>query len=179
MTRGECSAEDSWSVIVSAKPEIVSIDSIKYHTRTIQVSGGATPYHFFIEDVTPTPVTDATIDKIPFGYHNVAVVDDAGCSVVAGFNVLSPGIKIPKILSPNGDGVDDRITSPVIKEAYPDAKICVYDRYGKKLAEYKGSDEGWDGTYGGKEMKSTDYWYEIEIQELQQTYTGHFTLMRQ
>ena len=179
MTRGECSAEDSWSVIVSAKPEIVSIDSIKYHTRTIQVSGGATPYHFFIEDVTPTPVTDATIDNIPFGYHNVAVVDDAGCSVVAGFNVLSPGIKIPKILSPNGDGVDDRITSPVIKEAYPDAKICIYDRYGKKLAEYKGSDEGWDGTYGGKEMKSTDYWYEIEIQELQQTYTGHFTLMRQ
>lgn len=179
MTRGECSAEDSWSVIVSAKPEIVSIDSIKYHTRTIQVSGGATPYHFFIEDVTPIPVTDATIDNIPFGYHNVAVVDDAGCSVVAGFNVLSPGIKIPKILSPNGDGVDDRITSPVIKEAYPDAKICIYDRYGKKLAEYKGSDEGWDGTYGGKEMKSTDYWYEIEIQELQQTYTGHFTLMRQ
>ena len=79
--------------------------------------------------------------------------------------MVSPGIVIPKIISPNGDGVNDRFITTIIQEAYPNAKISIFDRYGKKMAEYKGADEGWDGTYNGKPMKSTDYWYEIEVKE--------------
>ena len=96
-------------------------------------------------------------------------------------NVVSPGIVIPKIISPNDDGVNDRFITTIIQEAYPNAKISIFDRYGKKMAEYKGADEGWDGTYNGKPMKSTDYWYEIEVKEkdFQKVFTGHFTLMRQ
>ena len=39
--------------------------------------------------------------------------------------------------------------------------------------------EDWDGTYNGVQMPSTDYWYEIEIKEINKTYSGHFTLIRQ
>lgn len=181
MTRGECSAEDSWSVIVSETPEIVSVDSMGYHSRSVQVSGGATPYTYFVKDVTPAPTTESTIDNLPFGIHTVVVVDNAGCSTAGNFNVVSPGIVIPKIISPNDDGVNDRFITTIIQEAYPNAKISIFDRYGKKMAEYKGADEGWDGTYNGKPMKSTDYWYEIEVKEkdFQKVFTGHFTLMRQ
>jgi gliding motility-associated-like protein len=27
-------------------------------------------------------------------------------------------------------------------------------------------------------MPSTDYWYEISVDEIDKTYTGHFTLLR-
>ncbi|MDR1729646.1 MAG: hypothetical protein LBR52_05220 [Prevotellaceae bacterium] len=30
----------------------------------------------------------------------------------------------------------------------------------------------------GKQMPSTDYWYEISVQEIEKTYVGHFTLLR-
>ena len=79
---------------------------------------------------------------------------------------------------PNGDGKNDVFTVPGLKEAYPDAKITIYDRWGKKLADYKASDGDWDGTYNGHQMPSTDYWYEISVDEIDKTYTGHFTLLR-
>ena len=63
-------------------------------------------------------------------------------------------------------------------DIYPDAVIVIYDRYGKKLVEYKGSSEGWNGKYQGKDMPSTDYWYEIRIEEIKKQYVGHFTLLR-
>ena len=85
MTRGECSAEDSWSVIVSETPEIVSVDSMGYHSRSVQVSGGATPYTYFVKDVTPAPTTESTIDNLQFGIHTVVVVDNAGCSTAGNF----------------------------------------------------------------------------------------------
>jgi len=47
------------------------------------------------------------------------------------------------------------------------------------LIEYKGSEDGWNGEYNGKKMQSTDYWYVIDIEEIDMQYTGHFTLIRQ
>lgn len=179
MTRGECTAEDDWSIIVSEKPEIVSVDSIGFHSREIQVSGGATPYSFVISDVTPAPVTNSLIENIPFGEYTVLVTDAAGCSTVSKFLVRSPGLDFQPILSPNGDGVFDVFSSEILRDAYPNSVVTIFDRWGKKLVQYNGSEPGWDGTYNGKPMPSTDYWYEVEIKELQKTYTGHFTLMRQ
>ncbi|MBO4804636.1 MAG: T9SS type B sorting domain-containing protein, partial [Paludibacteraceae bacterium] len=48
----------------------------------------------------------------------------------------------------------------------------------KKLAQYRANEEDWDGTYEGKMMPSTDYWYEIDIEEIDKQYIGHFTLIR-
>jgi gliding motility-associated-like protein len=61
---------------------------------------------------------------------------------------------------------------------YPDAEIEIYDRYGKLLIRYHGSDLGWDGTYRGIPQPSTDYWYIINIGELDKRAVGHFTLKR-
>jgi len=90
-------------------------------------------------------------------------------------------LEIPIHISPNGDGINDAFSIPTLREAYPEANIRIYDRWGKKLADYKAgnSEFDWDGTYNGIQMQSTDYWYEIEIKEIKKTYTGHFTLIRQ
>ncbi|MBR5696745.1 MAG: T9SS type B sorting domain-containing protein, partial [Paludibacteraceae bacterium] len=50
----------------------------------------------------------------------------------------------------------------------------------KLVAEYKGAKEdGWDGTYNGHAMPSTDYWYVIDVEEIDRQFMGHFTLIRQ
>ena len=48
------------------------------------------------------------------------------------------------------------------------------------VAEYVGYDNanGWDGTYNGNPLPSTDYWYQIDIEEINMQYVGHFTLIR-
>ena len=45
--------------------------------------------------------------------------------------------------------------------------------------ERKASGGGWDGTYNGNKMASTDYWYEIDVEEIDKVYVGHFTLLRE
>jgi gliding motility-associated-like protein len=76
--------------------------------------------------------------------------------------------------------VSDRFVVKGLAEGYPDAKVTIFDRWGKQLASYNAGDgTDWDGVYNGTLMPSTDYWYEIQIKEIKKTYTGHFTLIRQ
>jgi gliding motility-associated-like protein len=92
------------------------------------------------------------------------------------FVTEAPDFEIPTLVTPNGDGMNDAFISDVIAEAYPDAVVTIYDRFGKKLVEMKGN-EAWDGTYLGRKMPATDYWYEIWIDEIRKKYVGHFTLI--
>lgn len=116
--------------------------------------------------------------NLRYGVHIAYIMDEYGCKSDFEFETEAPGIEIPIVVTPNGDGVNDAFISETIAEAYPDAKVTIYDRFGKKLADIKG-DESWDGTYLGKRMPSSDYWYEIWIDELRKTFTGHFTLINE
>jgi gliding motility-associated-like protein len=89
-----------------------------------------------------------------------------------------PPLFPPIYFSPNGDGISDRWDVPNMREIYPDAVVSIYDRFGKELIKYRGEADGWDGTYKGSAMPSTDYWYVIDINEINRQYVGHFTLLR-
>jgi gliding motility-associated-like protein len=64
----------------------------------------------------------------------------------------------------------------------PKSKVFIYDRHGKfiKLIIPMDSERGWDGTYEGNLLPSTDYWFSIEYIEndLQKIFKSHFTLKR-
>ena len=78
-----------------------------------------------------------------------------------------------------GDGYDNRWHVDNI-ELYPRAVVTIFDRFGKKLFEASdyNDETGWDGTYNGHDMPSTDYWYMISVHEIDKVYVGHFTLYR-
>jgi gliding motility-associated-like protein len=181
MSRGECKATDKWTMEVSSNPKIAEIDSIFYNQRDILVNSayGTAPYTYWLDADKDSATTNSLIKNIKYGKHVAHVVDAAGCSTSTEFVVNAPAFVVPSIITPNGDNTNDVFTNETIKEAFPNATITIYDRWGKQLAKYKGSDEGWDGTYNGKAMPTTDYWYEIEVKEINKTYTGHFTLLRQ
>jgi gliding motility-associated-like protein len=166
---------------VSSNPKIAEIDSIFYNQRDILVNSayGTAPYSYWLDADKDSATTNSLIKNIKYGKHVAHVVDAAGCSTSTEFVVNAPAFVVPSIITPNGDNTNDVFTNETIKEAFPNATITIYDRWGKQLAKYKGSDEGWDGTYNGKAMPTTDYWYEIEVKEINKTYTGHFTLLRQ
>ena len=62
------------------------------------------------------------------------------------------------------------------------AKIYIFDRYGKLLKEIRFSIDGWDGIFNGIPMSSNNYWFSVEYQvddrdKLKQI-KAHFTLKR-
>ncbi|MGS4346550.1 T9SS type B sorting domain-containing protein [Myroides odoratus] len=93
----------------------------------------------------------------------------------------------PRFFTPNGDGFNDTWNIPTLK-GHPEAVIYIYDRYGKLLTQFTpATSEGWDGTFNGKPMPSTDYWFTVEyLEEAKQAnlvprkvqYKGHFSLKR-
>lgn len=120
-------------------------------------------------------------------YSETGIYEDAyttanGCDsiIVLNLKVLFAEIEPMPFFSPNGDGENDVWTIKNI-DLYPDAKVVIFDRYGKPLAKFPYYDNlinAWDGTYNGHNMPSTDYWYYVNIESLDKIYTGHFSLIR-
>ena len=111
------------------------------------------------------------------GTHEVMVEDTEGCTNLT-IEVLV--IDYPKYFTPNGDGIHD--TWNIVGLDQPDARIYIYDRYGKLLKQITpiATSQGWDGTYIGASMPSTDYWFTIEYKEKdqQKLFKAHFALKR-
>ena len=87
-------------------------------------------------------------------------------------------IGIPKFFTPNNDGHNDFWKVNGISQLLnANTKIFVFDRYGQLLSDLKATNQGWDGTFNGNLLPSTDYWYQIILESGQQ-FKGHFSLMR-
>lgn len=183
MKRGACTEKTYVDINVREAPKFDRIDSLSFRSIEIilQTNTGTEPFQYIVDDNMDENVLNSIKEDLEYSEHNIKVIDDAGCQIDTTIIVNAPGFDFPVHISPNGDGKNDAFSIPVLSEAYPDANIRIFDRWGKKLAEYKAGDTDldWDGTYGGVAMPTTDYWYEIEIKEINKTYTGHFTLIRQ
>jgi gliding motility-associated-like protein len=181
MTRGMCKAKESFTVEVKSLPVIASIDSVGYHSRevTLESGTGNAPFSIWYDNIPATADNVTHFDNIPFGTHTMHVKDVYNCETSMIFHLDPPEIFIPDHFTPNGDGLSDSWVVPGLAELYPASVVSIYDRYGKLVAQFFGANsDGWDGTYNGEKMPSTDYWYQIDIEEINRQYVGHFTLIR-
>ncbi|WP_373518854.1 T9SS type B sorting domain-containing protein [Pricia sp.] len=55
--------------------------------------------------------------------------------------------------------------------------IFIFDRYGNLLGQIESRGLGWDGTYNGKSMPSSDYWF-MAIGLNGKEFKGHLALKR-
>ncbi len=178
LTSEACRPEtDDIEIVVAGTPLVDTVVNVDYHHVEIipNNSYGDAPYVYKVdvEDFSSEEVV-----YVKYGHHVVVIKDNNGCMSEYEFETEAPDFEIPTVITPNGDGKNDAFISQVISEAYPDARVTIFDRYGKKLTEIKG-DESWDGMYLGHKMPSTDYWYEIWIEEIRKKYVGHFTLINE
>ena len=123
--------------------------------------------------------TSPVFENVSYGVHTVTVSDPDGCSVP----ITKGGIFVvdyPKFFTPNGDGENDTWNiDSLINDA--NAKIFVFDRYGKLLKEIRPNGSGWNGSYNGKPMPANDYWFVVEYfdeQNIKQIFKSHMALIR-
>lgn len=182
MTRGKCRSEENYQVTVNSKPKILYLDSSDTKSRTVVLESGKgeAPFSYWLDENENDKQFSSLFSDLPYRHHIMHVEDANGCVDQYGFTVVIPNFTVPAFFSPNGDGVRDRWVLEDLSFFYPDAEVFIYDRLGKLLAKFTGADEdGWDGTYNGHAMPSTDYWYVIVVKSVDREFKGHFTLIRE
>ena len=170
------SAQATLTVTVIPLPEL-QIDSLGLTSREVSVVSGSSSYYEYKVDNGQWQST-GLFETLTYLLHTAYAKDEYGCQGSLMFEVVAPPVVIPEVFTPEGDGVNDEWDLTKILDAYPNSVVKVFDRYGKQVAELKGDVESWDGTYNGRPLPSTDYWYTINIPEIDRVFTGHFTLIR-
>lgn len=116
-----------------------------------------------------------TFENVVPGFHTVYVRDSNSCGIT---EELISVIGFPKYFTPNNDGFNDRWQVYGINEQFQaNSTIYIFDRKGKLLKELNPLSSGWDGTFIGKEMPTSDYWFSVTLQD-GRVFKGHFTLKR-
>jgi len=124
---------------------------------------------------------DPIFFDVPPGINTVVVNDKNGCGTTEPIEFLVVGY--PKFFTPNGDGVHDLWQVLGIEELMgPD--VFIFDRFGKLLKQLDETDTGWDGTFNGRQLPSSDYWFRLDYERDEQavivakTVRNHFALLR-
>ncbi|MFL1011475.1 T9SS type B sorting domain-containing protein, partial [Flavisericum labens] len=121
--------------------------------------------------------TSPVFENVSYGEHTVTVSDPDGCNAP-----LTKGgifvVDYPKFFTPNGDGENDTWN---IDSLMSNARIFVFDRYGKLLKQISPNGSGWNGSYNGRPMPANDYWFVVEYfdeQNIKQVFKSHIALIR-
>ena len=114
--------------------------------------------------------------NVSSGTHIITVLDELGCTNISDEVLI---IDYPKFFTPNGDGSNDKWNIVGLNDQ-SNAKIFIYDRYGKLLKQITTRGEGWDGTFNGCQLPASDYWFTIDYLEnnVNKLFKAHFSLKR-
>ncbi|MFM7091515.1 MAG: T9SS type B sorting domain-containing protein, partial [Bacteroidota bacterium] len=105
-------------------------------------------------------------------------VNIGGKTCLIDLNIEELPVTVPKFFSPNGDGRNERWEIPYFNILYPQGTVIILDRNGRKLLEYKGNFDGWDGSINGYNAGTGVYWYIVQTDKNTIPLKGNFTLIR-
>ena len=166
------------SIAVVKKKDIVIKDLNAGPNNTITVLTtdlGIGDYEYALDDKLGPYQDEPVFDKIRPGIHTIYIRDKNECGV-AKIKINVIGYK--KFFTPNGDGIHDTWNIIGISPTYQaKTKIYIFDRYGKLLKELDPLGLGWDGTYIGNPLPSTDYWFRVQLEDGRE-FKSHFSLVR-
>ncbi|MFY0594235.1 T9SS type B sorting domain-containing protein [Roseivirga sp.] len=125
---------------------------------------GGTPDYSFVWELVPQQ-TGPIATGLSRGTYRVIISDMNGCTTSQTVEVVErfPRIVIPSAFSPNSDMVNDTF-SPVATCSLDQFKMVIYDRWGKPLFSSDQVDNGWDGSFEGKEVGLGKYTYLVNYQ---------------
>ena len=141
---------------------------------TITVDGDLNEYLYKLDDGAWQSLN--VFSGISSGLHTISITDIEGCT---SFTDTVTIIDYPKFFTPNGDGFNDTWNVVGLGEN-ANAKLSIYDRYGKLVKQISSDGTGWDGTFNNQLLPATDYWFTINYFEnkIEKLFKAHFSLKR-
>lgn len=119
-----------------------------------------------------------TLTNIPTDATTLYVTNKFGCGETLTLPIIV--VDFPKFFTPNGDGFHDYWNIEGANGIDIES-IFIFDKYGKLIKQIDpNSSSGWDGTFNGKLLPSTDYWFKMIYTSNgnKQEFKSHFSLVR-
>lgn len=183
------SAPITATIIESARPASVAIETIGWFTDRQTITVVATPYigtstaNFLYSLDGQEPQADPVFTDVPGGVHEILVSDINGCGATpAPFSVEL--VSSPPYFTPNGDGINDvwRLNGMANIPTGSVSQIQIFDRYGKLVTQITADGPGWDGNLNGQPLPATDYWFSLKYVDPAtgnpKEFKSHFSLVR-
>ncbi|ESU28798.1 hypothetical protein FLJC2902T_13950 [Flavobacterium limnosediminis JC2902] len=146
-------------------------------SQAITVTVAGTGSYLYSLDGGAFQTSNVFLHVLP-GEHTVTIHDTVGCTNIVLTGILTIGY--PHFFTPNGDGYNDTWNIWSLSGNQPDSEIHIFDRYGKLIKQMVPAGTGWDGTYNGQVMPSTDYWFTVKYKEngAEKMFKAHFSMKR-
>lgn len=170
-----CEATDSAFVDVinigetnaTAEPSEICI----YETTQLNVNQipGATYAWSNGETLNDSTISNPIGTPLETTTYTVTVTDpETGCAMISQVTVTvvhpaceEPYVFFPNAFTPNGDGHNDvlYLRGSDITEVH----FIIYNRWGEKMFESNSQDEGWDGTFDGKDLSADVFGFYLRV----------------
>lgn len=174
VTEGFCDATFGTEVTISEPATVANIDTEDWtedeNVITISVLGDGM-YEYSLDGLIYQD--ENTFSDLDSGLYTVYIRDINGCGTIQQDVAL---LNYPKFFTPNGDGINEMWKIP-FSWFEEDFEVVIFDRYGKIITGFDSESQGWDGTYNGVKLPSTDYWFLITRQD-GRVHKGHFAMVR-
>jgi gliding motility-associated-like protein len=121
-----------------------------------------------------TPLASPRADQL---YYLTAVTGNTCSAYDSVWVKVLPILIVPNAFSPNNDGNHDRWEIAGLNR-YPSATVQVFNRFGQKVFESKGSNVLWDGTWQNKPLTTGTYYYMIHPGSGRPVQSGPVTILR-
>jgi gliding motility-associated-like protein len=169
-----CSGYAETEITESSAPEIVKLEILDWNgeqNKVIVHVDGKGEYLYSADGINYQESNELT--GLDNGVYQIYVKDAKGCGTVVQDALL---LNYPRFFTPNGDGVNDTWR---IKYSHnePNMDIKIYDRLGKIVASFGANHHGWDGSFNGLKLPSTDYWFVVTREDGREM-RGHFAMIR-
>ena len=131
-------------------------------------------------------IADPVASPVETTTYALSIRDQNGCFNQASITIFvfspacnTPFIFVPNAFTPNGDNRNDEFK--VYGVPIDELQLMIYDRWGERVFETDNPEDGWDGTFDGRQLPSDVYAYYVRIKCFngeEFTAKGNVTLIR-
>ncbi len=154
-------------------PDIVIHKDVCDHAYQMVVSNAVEPVFFDYGNGEGKTTSDILYNAKYGKIYVVEISNDFGCKSTYQLQVPAFDLEFPRFFF---QGEENWVVGNL--DRYTNTTLYIYNRYGKLLYEQKDAYDGWNGQYLGNDMPTNDYWFVIDMPEVDTQFTGHFTLLR-